>query len=62
MALFHYGPDAARKDEFLSFVREHLEMNWLRESLRVSDYAVKIPKASRDAVLQLCDEYERRRT
>jgi hypothetical protein len=61
LALYHYGPDPARREEFLSFVAEHLDVAWLRESLRVSDAAMRIPEESRRAALQLYSEYEGRR-
>lgn len=58
LALYHYGPDAARSEEFLAFVNQYVDMEWLRQSLRVSDAADRISHASRQAALQLIDAYE----
>jgi hypothetical protein len=58
LALYHYGPDAARREDFLAFVNEYVYMEWLRESLRVSDAAGRIPEAGRQAALRLVEEYE----
>jgi hypothetical protein len=59
LALFHYGTRAHRREEFLSLVREFVDVKWLRTSLRVSDAAGRIPGEARRAALKLVDDYER---
>lgn len=59
LVLVHYGPDPERGDRFLEFVGEHLHVAWLRESLRVSDLAMRLPAVRRNAALALVERYER---
>lgn len=59
LALLHYGPDPERGDRFLEFVREHLHLQWLRDSLRKSDLALRLPPDRLAAALDLVERYER---
>lgn len=58
LALHHYGAADASEAEFLAFVQRDLDLAWLRQSLRVSDAARRMPEARREAALRLVEAYE----
>lgn len=59
LALVHYGPNVGRRERFLEFVRQHLHVSWLRDSLRKSDLATRIPESQRKTAIELVAAYER---
>lgn len=58
LALHTYAPPEVSEERFLSFVREHIDLYWLRESLRVADAADRLSGNKRAAALRLVEEYE----
>ena len=58
LALHTYAPAEVNIERFLSFVREHIDLYWLRESLRVGNAANQLSGDKHAAALKLVEQYE----
>jgi hypothetical protein len=61
LALHHYGPESAGEEKFLGFVRQHLDLGWLREAIRKSPAASQLSGTKREHALRLIRDYEAER-
>ena len=58
LALHIYAPAAISEEQFLSFVREHIGLKWLRDSIRLRG-AARFSGDKKQAALKLIEDYER---